>query len=167
MLVNDTNGEYVNGSIGTVIKINIDDDYFLDSTITVKLDNGHIVDVRRYKWAIYENFWSEEDDDYIKEEVASFRQYPIRLAWAITIHKSQGKTFDRILIDFGTRGAFASGQAYVACSRCTTMEGLYFIVSMLPKDIIADKKIEKLLKIQEQINQIIEQDKNSLFQKVA
>jgi ATP-dependent exoDNAse (exonuclease V) alpha subunit len=167
MLVNDTNGEYVNGTTGTIVKINIDDDYFLDSSITVKLDNGHIVDVRRHKWVMYETLWDEETHDYIKVEVASFKQYPIRLAWAITIHKSQGKTFDKIAVDFGILGAFACGQAYVAMSRCTSIEGIYLVIPIQLKDIFVDKKIGKLIKIQEQINQIIEQDKNSFFHKVA
>lgn len=167
MLINSSDGTYVNGSLGTVKEIcmNKQKPYF--SKIKVALDNGNTVNVERNEWELFETVWSEEEQDYIKIKVASFNQYPLRLAWAITIHKSQGKTFDRILVDLGEKGAFASGQTYVAISRCTSMQGINLIIPIRMKDIIVDDRIEALLKIQEQINSVLEQDKMSLFDDVG
>ncbi|WP_413854443.1 ATP-dependent DNA helicase [Candidatus Ruminimicrobium bovinum] len=164
MLINDSDGKYINGTMGTVTRININRKSFFNSTITVKLDNGHIVNVERNEWAMYETVWSEQEQDYVKVKVASFKQYPIRLAWAITIHKSQGKTFDKILVDLGTKGAFASGQTYVAISRCTSIQGINLVIPIQLKDIIVDDKIKQLLDVQQKINTVLEQDKNSFFE---
>jgi ATP-dependent exoDNAse (exonuclease V) alpha subunit len=163
MLINDPDGKYINGTMGTVTRININKQSFFNSSITVKLDNGHTINVARNKWTMYETRWSEQEQDYVKVEVASFKQYPIRLAWAITIHKSQGKTFDRILVDLGTKGAFASGQTYVAISRCRSMQGINLVIPIQLKDIIVDDKIKQLLEVQEKINTVLEEDKNSVF----
>src|SRR5690606_31983426 len=80
-----------------------------------------------------------------QEIVGTFKQYPLKLAWAITIHKSQGLTFDRVVIDFGD-GTFASGQAYVALSRATTFEGLFLKQKMHATDIYIDKEIKDFAK---------------------
>ena len=72
--------------------------------------------------------------------MSSFTQYPLRLAWAVTIHKAQGMTYDRVAIDLGT-GAFAHGQTYVALSRCTSLEGLYLTRPVTPRDIIVDQRV--------------------------
>ena len=74
------------------------------------------------------------------EVVGTFKQYPIKLAWAITIHKSQGKTFDRVIIDMG-RGAFEHGQTYVALSRCRTLQGIILKKRLMPRDIMVDPRI--------------------------
>lgn len=167
MLINSSDGKYVNGSLGTVTAINMNKQKPYFSKIRVALDNGNTVDVERNEWELFETVWSEEEQDYIKIKVASFNQYPLRLAWAITIHKSQGKTFDKILVDLGEKGAFTSGQTYVAISRCTSMQGINLIIPIRMKDIIVDNRIETLLKIQEQINSLLEQDKISLFEDVG
>ena len=72
--------------------------------------------------------------------IGSFVQYPIKLAWAITIHKSQGQTFDKVIIDM-SRGAFAAGQLYVAMSRCKTLDGVELIRPILKKDIMVNQDI--------------------------
>lgn len=77
--------------------------------------------------------------------LGTFKQYPLRLAWAITIHKSQGKTFDRVILDLGTKGAFEYGQTYVALSRCTSLEGIVLKQPLKPTDIMVDQRIVDFL----------------------
>jgi ATP-dependent exoDNAse (exonuclease V) alpha subunit len=89
-------------------------------------------DIIRYK--------ASAQGDIEAETVGSFRQYPLKLAWAITIHKSQGKTFDRLLLDLGG-GAFEHGQLYVALSRCRTLEGIVLRHRIRPQDIITDDRV--------------------------
>jgi len=121
LLTNDPLGRWVNGSIGRVadiVRVKGDDD-----VVVVELRDGATVDVRPNVWEIFRFRLDPDGAGIVSEPVGSFTQYPLRLAWAITIHKSQGKTFDRVVVDFG-RGTFAHGQAYVALSRCTSFEGL-------------------------------------------
>lgn len=77
--------------------------------------------------------------------IGTFTQYPLRLAWAVTIHKGQGKTFDKVIVDFG-RGTFAHGQAYVALSRCTSLEGLVLRVPLEERHIRINKNVTEFMK---------------------
>lgn len=81
------------------------------------------------------------------EVIGSFTQYPLRLAWAVTIHKAQGKTFNHVVVDFG-RGTFAPGQAYVALSRCSTLAGLELRRPLEPSHMWADERIATFMKSQ-------------------
>ncbi|WP_286975351.1 AAA family ATPase [Acetomicrobium sp. UBA5826] len=123
LLNNDSLGRWVNGSIGKIIEIYKDvlEDDQEEYVIVVELSDGREVEVTPHTWEIYDFY---VDGDKLKSQtVGKFRQYPMMLAWAVTIHKSQGKTFDKVIIDIG-RGAFAHGQVYVALSRCTSLEGI-------------------------------------------
>ena len=79
-----------------------------------------------------------------RDIVAEFTQFPLRLAWAVTIHKSQGKTYDRAIIDLGS-GAFAPGQTYVALSRLTSLDGLYLSRALRPSDILVDPDVRRFM----------------------
>lgn len=115
---NDFDRRWVNGTIGIISGF----DPF-EETLYVITDDGKECDVKRESWRNIRYKYNEEKKQIEEEELGTFTQYPIRLAWAITIHKSQGLTFSRAVIDF-TEGVFAGGQAYVALSRCTSLEGI-------------------------------------------
>ena len=134
-LRNDPEKKYVNGTIGEI------KDLSSDSHILVSIaepgGSPKEIEVVPQDWEIIKYKASETNGELETEVIGSFSQYPLRLAWAITIHKSQGKTFDRVIIDMGG-GAFEKGQTYVALSRCRTLEGILLKYPIKPSDIIVD-----------------------------
>lgn len=115
---NDFDRRWVNGTIGIVSGFDP-----IEETLYVITDDGKECDVKRESWRNIRYKYNEEKKQIEEEELGTFTQYPVRLAWAITVHKSQGLTFSRVVIDF-TGGVFTGGQAYVALSRCTSLEGI-------------------------------------------
>ncbi|MGM0438812.1 MAG: ATP-dependent DNA helicase [Patescibacteria group bacterium] len=141
LLNNDSEGRWINGDVGEVIEIEKSG----DPIIRVRLDEGRVVKVTENKWERIKFNYDKRNDEIKSEEVGSFHQLPIRLSWAVTIHKSQGKTFKKAMIDF-QRGTFSHGQAYVALSRCTGLDGLSLRRPIRRSDIIVDSKVTKFLK---------------------
>ncbi len=135
---NDTEKRWVNGSLGNVISLT-------DTTLKIKLDsNNQTYDVQKVTWESYEYVWNKEEERIEKNINGTFIQFPIKLAWAVTIHKSQGQSFDKIVIDLGY-GAFATGQTYVALSRCRSFEGITLKSRINGKDIKVDERIKDFL----------------------
>ncbi|MBI4244811.1 MAG: AAA family ATPase [Planctomycetes bacterium] len=144
MLVNNDNKKrWVNGTVGKIVKI-IKQDGGKPDKIIVKLNDGENVEVLPFSWELFKYKLDEETDLPATEVIGSFTQYPLILAWAITIHKSQGKTFDKVVVDL-ERGSFAHGQTYVALSRCTSLEGLTLKQNIQKRHILMDWRVVKFL----------------------
>jgi len=133
---NDPDGRWVNGTIGTVKSM---------SKHTVQVRCGkNIYEVEPTMWEQTRYYYDEQAKHIEQEVVGTFTQLPLRLAWAITIHKSQGSTYDSVVVDLRA-GAFAHGQTYVALSRCKTLAGLHLLGEIHPEDIIVDDAVANFM----------------------
>ncbi|GHV84006.1 hypothetical protein AGMMS50212_13460 [Spirochaetia bacterium] len=132
MVKNDPKGRWVNGTIGTI-------EYLDNDRVDVKI-GIFTYTMGLYTWEAIEYVFDYEKNKLVSKVAGTFTQYPIKLAWAITIHKSQGQTFEKVAIDLGNE-AFAAGQTYVALSRCKTLEGIILTRPVEQKDIKVDQKI--------------------------
>ncbi len=140
MLNNDPKKRWVNGSMGVIESIKTIDG---EETLGVRLqDSDRMAYVTRFMWEVVR--FKIEGEEIKSESVGTFTQFPVRLAWAVTIHKSQGKTFDRVILDIG-RGTFAAGQIYVGLSRCTSFEGVVLNTPIHRHHIRTDPRIYKFM----------------------
>lgn len=144
MLKNDSKKRWVNGSLGTIESIS-------KNEIKVNID-GKIHTVAPETWNKIRYFFNADKRVVEEEIISSFTQYPLRLAWAITIHKSQGQTYNSVAIDLGW-GSFAHGQTYVALSRCKSLNTLYLKRPITARDVIVDPVIVRFMQ-NANINQI-------------
>ncbi|MCY4561878.1 MAG: DEAD/DEAH box helicase [Flavobacteriaceae bacterium] len=135
---NSNRPRWVNGTLGTVISIN-------KNSIDVRLDNGEEENVGLHTWQDLKYQWNSKTNEIETKVIGTFCQLPIKLAWASTIHKSQGLTLENVNIDFG-RGAFAEGQAYVALSRCTSYDGLTLSSQLSMSDIKVSRDAVNFMK---------------------
>lgn len=132
---NDSDHSWVNGTIGRVIETSPD-------VIRVQLENGDTHTVEKAIWENVKYVYDEETKKVSEEVIGTFTQYPVKLAWALTIHKSQGLTFNKVSIDVG-HGAFTGGQTYVALSRCTSLDGISLRSTINKRDIFVSPVIRK------------------------
>lgn len=148
----DEETSYYNGMLGTIIEF-ID---IADSTsIRVKTDDGRTLEVGRVGWTNVKYKHSEENDDIEQVVEGMFEQYPLKPAWAVTIHKAQGLTFDKVNIDAAR--AFAFGQVYVALSRCRTLEGLHLISPVKFSSVFTNKYINSFVRTLKPLDKVTEE----------
>lgn len=132
LINNDKEGRWANGTIAIIALIT-------NNSILAKTSNGENIQIERHTWQKYE-YYLNDNQELKYRSIGKFIQFPVRLAAAMTIHKSQGQTFENVIIDTG-KGAFAHGQIYVALSRCKSLEGVTLKQKIRKQDVIVDKRI--------------------------
>ncbi len=137
LLNNDSQGLWVNGSLGVIRAL-------YNGHAEVALDSGINITVHAFAWDMYRSTYDKKQRVLRQERIGGFLQLPLRLAWATTIHKSQGKTFDHLTIDL-SRGMFAPGQLYVALSRCRTLAGITLTHPLKPSHLMTDYACSRFL----------------------
>ena len=138
MLVkNDSSGMFVNGSLGEVIELE-------NNEITIRLNSGLEFDLSKEFWYNIEYVWNIKDKKIQENIIGKYWQYPVKLAWCISVHKSQGLTFDYVIADLSL--AFATGQVYVALSRCSSLDGLILKTKIPSAAIKVDQKVLEFYK---------------------
>lgn len=130
---NDKEGRWVNGTIGRIQRLTT-------LHVFVELEDGIVHQVEEETWENIQYAYDEKKQQVVENVLGSFRQFPVKPAWALTVHKSQGLTFNNVVIDFAG-GAFTSGQTYVALSRCTSLEGITLLKPLSERDIIVNTAV--------------------------
>lgn len=149
---------YYNGKLGTILKLT-------DNAITVLLAESETqIVLEKEVWRNIRYVLNETDNSIEEEEMGSYSQFPIRLAWAVTIHKSQGLTFDHAVIDAGQ--SFAPGQVYVALSRCTSLNGIVLYSKILPHSITTDNNVVQYMSNEQEINGLLDtyEEEKAIFE---
>lgn len=142
----DKGKRWVNGTIAKI-------EFIDNDKIEIRLIDGTVHELQKEIWENRQYQWDKSKGRITSKVIGTFEQYPIKLAWAVTIHKSQGLTFDNVIIDLGA-GAFENGQLYTALSRCRTLEGLKLKRRIQMKDIIEDKRLTAFYRNNIRVNSI-------------
>ena len=160
---NDKQGRWCNGTIGIVTRLS-------ENSVFVALETGEEM---RVEWEVWENMqytYNEKEKKVEEKVLGSFSQIPIKPAWALTVHRSQGLTFNHVVIDFAG-GAFSGGQTYVALSRCTSLEGITLLKPLSERDIIVNMAVvefSRLFNNRQIINEAMEQERaNQLYRRAV
>ena len=160
---NDKQGRWCNGTIGKVTRLS-------ESSVFVALETGEEM---RVEWEVWENMqytYNEKEKKVEEKVLGSFSQIPIKPAWALTVHRSQGLTFNNVVIDFAG-GAFTGGQTYVALSRCTSIDGITLLKPLSVSDIIVNPAVvefSRLFNNRQIINEAMEQERaNQLYRRAV
>ena len=160
---NDKEGRWCNGTIGKVTRLS-------DTSVYVALENGAEMLVEREIWENMQYTYNEKEKKVEEKVLGSFAQIPIKPAWALTVHRSQGLTFNHVVIDFAG-GAFTGGQTYVALSRCTSMEGITLLKPLSERDIIVNLAVvdfSRQFNNRQLINEAMEQERaNQLYRRAV
>ena len=138
---NNKDKGYFNGKLGKVVDM---EDSFISVEVDTEDGDKRVISVAREVWKSVKYTWNDVEGCVEEETIGSFEQFPLRLAWAVTVHKSQGLTFEKVIADIGD--SFASGQAYVALSRCTSFGGLVLLSPVTPMSIRTDPKVLEFAK---------------------
>jgi ATP-dependent DNA helicase PIF1 len=139
MTNNDPEHRWVNGTLARVEWLGAD-----EIGVVIRGTDEHF-SVERHEWEKYRQVYDSDEDKIRKEATGTYLQFPLRLAWAMTIHKSQGQTFEKVTVDFSEKRPWAHGQTYVALSRCTTLDGISLVSPVLESDIVIDPGVIRFL----------------------